>query len=1003
MNESMLRSMLQILAGFASISSDSSSKLAIKHVEGYIVRNFGNKLVAEKLLEFNRFYHESKNWNDKLSFLEKTCLEINKEFSVKHKFLLIINIFNFYSFTERDALAYLQPNDDSLGLVAGWLKLDINDFLNYKYFKLGQLHLMPQKDNIIIAAEQNPGISTIRHFNWEGVNGYMLFLHIPSANIVTFLYNGTSALELSGKPIYTKHTYIFSNGLVISGRGLTPIYHSQVLSAIHQVKTIENVTLTANNICYSYLNSDKGIKNLSFTGSSGELVGIMGGSGVGKSTLLKLLSGNLSPQKGEILINGHNIINLKDTLKNIVGIMHQEECLVDELTVFENLYIGARMVLGNLSSQEVKKLVENKLYELDLTECTNNRVGSPLNRQLSGGERKRLAIALELVRDPRILFVDEPTSGLSSADSEVVMNILKNIALSGRLVIVNIHQPSSDIFKLFDKLIILDKGGIPIFTGNPIEAILHFKGVANLVDKTAGGCEYCGNIKPELIFNLVEERNIDELGQKTAQRKLTPEDWYSFYQKRKSTTPPQIQVYSIPETLHSVSSSLKQFNYYFRRNVMTKIRNREFIFLSLVLPPILAVLISLFLRSSSEHGPYSLYLNPNLASFFFMCILASLFFGLILSCEDILRDRQLIVREKFIGLSLKSFYNAKLLFLIILSAYQTLCFAFLGTQIIGIIGFTFHFWIILFLVSIVGNITGLIISSALRSVVAIYILVPFLLIPQILFSGLVVNFDDLNPKIVTSKKVPVIGEIMITRWASEAILVQFYSSNKYNKHFFQFDFEESALRFRLAYLLPELFKITDRIKNETEKENAYDLLTLRKGMVLLAYNQSIILPESIGNGDTSDIGQWAYSFLEKAQVALSSKLSKLRSKRDSYIKNVFLSQSDGTQQLKNLKYNYHNKALDNLMRSKHSPKPIVIVETDFIQKIDPIFLISGSNFGRSHFFAPVKKFFSLHIYTFWFNAMALILIGLFLYGVYIFNIPSVIVSYIATKKIQLYP
>lgn len=1003
MNESMLRSMLQILAGFAAIKTDNFSKLAFKHIEGYIERNFGRKLVEEKLLEFKRFYLESKNWNDKLSFLEKTCLEINKEFSVKQKFLLIINIFNFYSFTERDALAYLQPNDDSLRLVAGWLKLDIGDFLNFKYFKLGQLHLMPQKENIIIAADQNPGISNIRHFNWEGVNGYMFFMHIPSANIVIFSYNGTSALELSGKSIYTKHTYIFSNGLMISGRGLTPIYHSQVLSAIHQVNTNESISLAANNVCYRYLKSDKGIKNLSFSGNSGELIGIMGGSGVGKSTLLKLLSGNLTPQKGEILINGHNIINLKDTLNNIVGIMHQEECLVDELTVFENLYIGARLVLGNLSSSEVKKIVENKLYELDLTECMNNRVGSPLNRQLSGGERKRLAIALELVRDPRILFVDEPTSGLSSADSDVVINILKNIALSGRLVIVNIHQPSSDIFKLFDKLIILDKGGIPIFTGNPIEAILHFKRVANLVDKTSSGCEYCGNIKPELIFNLVEERNIDELGQKTAQRKLTPEDWYSFYQKSKSTTSPQIQVSSIPETLHSVASSFQQFAFFFKRNVMAKIRNREFIFLSLVLPPILAILISLFLRSSSEHGQYTLYLNPNLASFFFMCILASLFFGLILSCEDILRDRQLMVREKFIGLSLKSFYNAKLLFLIFLSAYQTLCFAFLGTQILGIIGLTFHFWIILFLVSILGNITGLIISSALRSVVAIYILVPFLLIPQILFSGLVVNFDDLNPNIVASKKVPVIGEIMITRWASEAILVQFYSSNKYNKHFFQFDFEESTLRFRLAYLLPELFKITDRIKNESEKVNTNDLLMLRKGVELLALNQPLKLPNSVRNDSILGIGQWAYPFLENAQDVLSSKLSKLRSKKDSYIQSVFLSQTGEYQRLQDLKNNYHNKAVDDLLKSKYSLKPILIVENDFIQKIDPIFLISSSIVGRSHFFAPVKKVFSVHFYTFWFNAMILTLMGIFLYGVYIFNLPTVISSYFAAKKKQLYP
>jgi hypothetical protein len=206
----------------------------------------------------------------------------------------------------------------------------------------------------------------------------------------------------------------------------------------------------------------------------------------------------------------------------------------------------------------------------------------------------------------------------------------------------------------------------------------------------------------------------------------------------------------------------------------------------------------------------------------------------------------------------------------------------------------------------------------------------------------------------------------------------------------------------LAYLLPELFKITDRIKNESEKVNTNDLLMLRKGVELLVLNQPIKLPEFVGNDSISGIGQWAYPFLENAKDVLSSKLSKLRSNKDFYIQSVFLSQTDGYQQLQDLKNNYHNKAVDDLLKSKYSLKPILIIENDFIQKIDPIFLISSSNVGRSHFFAPVKKVFSAHFYTFWFNAMILTLMGIFLYVVYIFNLPTVISSYIAAKKKKLY-
>ena len=101
------------------------------------------------------------------------------------------------------------------------------------------------------------------------------------------------------------------------------------------------------------------------------------------------------------------------------------------------------------------------LMDIDLIGIKNLAVGDPINKYISGGQRKRLNIALELIREPSVLFADEPTSGLSSMDSEMVMLLLKEQTLKGRLVIVNIHQPSSDIYKLFDKLLIMDKGGYP--------------------------------------------------------------------------------------------------------------------------------------------------------------------------------------------------------------------------------------------------------------------------------------------------------------------------------------------------------------------------------------------------------------------------------------------------------------------------------------------------------------------------------------------------------------
>ena len=146
-------------------------------------------------------------------------------------------------------------------------------------------------------------------------------------------------------------------------------------------------------------------------------------SGTGKSTLLSLLNGNLKPQEGNILINGYDINNVKEKnkLKGIIGYIPQDDLLIEELTVYQNLYYNARLCLSNLPVSRIRKIVSRIMIDLDLSESRDLKVGNPLDKVISGGQRKRINIALELVREPYILFVDEPTSGLSSIDSEVVI------------------------------------------------------------------------------------------------------------------------------------------------------------------------------------------------------------------------------------------------------------------------------------------------------------------------------------------------------------------------------------------------------------------------------------------------------------------------------------------------------------------------------------------------------------------------------------------------------
>lgn len=998
MNESMLKSFIQILAGIAA-QSPSPLILARKQIEHYLEVNFGKKKVHVGLNDFEHFFNQSKQWNGKLSYLENVCYDVNNEFSLKDKFLLLINIFNYYSLSDPIGNGNLPKTVDTIENLAGWLKINKTDFTNLRYFSLDQVHNIPEKKFLLFASDFNPNFSSIKFFNCKNLQGHILFLYLHSANILLFRYNGGARIELNSKTIFSQHTYIFPNGFHISGTEISTIFYGNIIRSIFQNSIQSEVELYAHDVTYTYSGSDKGVKSVSISGKSGEIIGIMGGSGVGKSTLLKILSGNLKLQRGSLLINGHDINSSFKNIKDIVGILHQEESLVEELTVYENLYYSTKLVLGELADHEIRRVVENKLDEFNLVDCKNNRVGTQGNRQLSGGQRKRLAIAMEIVREPKILLVDEPTSGLSSSDSESVMSILKNIALSGKLVVVNIHQPSSEIFKLFDSLILLDRGGIPVFWGNPTEAVLHFKKLSNKVDQDQSACISCGNIKPEQIFEILEECKVDEFGQKTSTRKVSPYEWNTYYNHKVKKLKTNIEKTNIPVPEHLLTNVFTQFTTFIVRNTLAKLRNTEFIFLSLALPPVLAVIISLFLKYSIplEHAEsgYSLYLNPNLAPFFLMCILASLFFGLIHSCNDIHKDRQLIVREQYIGLSIKSFYNSKIGFLILLSAYQTLTFSVLGSLIIELKGMVFHLWLMLFSVSILGNLMGLIISTALKSIVAIYILVPFLLIPQILFSGLVVRFDNLNPKLTSENIVPIAGELMASRWASEAVIVHYYTKNFYNKQFFDIDFRESNIKYKLVNLLPDI-QYSINISNN-DSLTAETISRIINGLTLVNNNKSLALPEIAALSD-NDFKHEISLILEPLKKNISTTYRNLLLERDKRIESLYPNTNDGRKKMQNDRSKYHNKSIDDLVKNQFYPKPFLVVDCQYIQKIDPIFHISSSYIGRSHFFAPYKRIGNYLFETYWFNFLAL---WIMIFGLYFILILDII-PYIFIKFFNKY-
>ncbi len=183
--------------------------------------------------------------------------------------------------------------------------------------------------------------------------------------------------------------------------------------------------LQGKNVEFRFKNSNNGLHLFSFTERSGQLIAVMGGSGVGKSTLLNILNGSIPIDRGQICINRLDIHRDRKDVQGLIGFVPQDDLLFEELTVWENLWYNARLCFDGFTKDELSQRVTRILQELELYEFKDLKVGSPLKKTISGGQRKRLNVALELISEPPWLYVCEPTSGLSSMDSEKVMLLLR--------------------------------------------------------------------------------------------------------------------------------------------------------------------------------------------------------------------------------------------------------------------------------------------------------------------------------------------------------------------------------------------------------------------------------------------------------------------------------------------------------------------------------------------------------------------------------------------------
>ena len=848
MSEEILKALMQLFAIIAK--QDEGVELSERaYVVNFLTQQLNDEAVQEYIRLFDQHAgllekeeeNEEEKGKIKLTSVKDSvrilgiCKKINKTLTQKQKVVVLVRLFELINADRK----FSEQRMAIINTVSEVFKLTKEEFTDIENFVIG--NTLNELDGPSILTIHDKGRVQVqsKHIPTESLDGFLAILQIKSVDLYFLRYTGTADIYLNGLPINNKRIYLYASGSSIRLPKGKPVYYTDVVSHYLADSSLTKISYRANGLGYTFKTGGIGLRNINFAEEHGKLIGIMGASGAGKTTLLNVLSGTESPTTGEVLINGINLHTEKDKLEGVIGLIPQDDLLIEELTVFENLYYNAKLCFKDKTDEEITELVEKTLTSLGLLERKNLKVGSPFNKMISGGQRKRLNIALELIREPSILFVDEPTSGLSSRDSENVMDLLRELTLKGKLIYVVIHQPSSDIYKMFDNMMILDTGGYMIYYGNPVEAVMYFKRIDAQINSDQGECPTCGNVNPELIFNIVEAKVVDEFGKYTPIRKISPTKWEEHF--KENIRMKTVEDISVPPPVSlNIPSRLKQFLIYTIRDFRSKISNTQYIALNMLETPLLAFILSYVIRYIADPNSdvYIFRENENIPIYIFMALIVSLFVGLTVSAEEIFRDRKILKREAFLNLSRSSYLISKITILITISAIQSVLFVLIANTILDIQDMNFVYWFALFTTAVFANMLGLNISATFNSAVTIYIVIPLIMIPMMVLSGAMFSFEKLNRTVGSVNKVPLIADMMATKWAYEGLMVYQFKENGFEKYFYEIEKEESQTNYKSVYYVPELQKraeqsllLLDKTPTpETKLEMADYLAVLKKAV-----------------------------------------------------------------------------------------------------------------------------------------------------------------------------
>ncbi len=557
----------------------------------------------------------------------------------------------------------------------------------------------------------------------------------------------------------TRPTLLHANDLIALG---STTYRIGADGSLLEQAWRHNVTVEARGVCVD-IPGARLLENVSLTVFPSELVAVMGPSGAGKTTLLSALNGYAAPSQGQVLFNGQDLYANYDLFRLQLGYVPQDDIMHRDLTVQDALYFTARLRLpSDTSDEEIHERIAQVLEQLGLRGIEHTRIGTPERRGISGGERKRVNVAMELLTDPSVLFLDEPTSGLSSEDALAVMRVLRALADTGKTVIVTVHQPSREVFELFNQVVVVGRdaeGG----SGQVAYYGPAFPDAITFFNPTVGSdISSRHSLSPDLVLRGMATAPTSEW----ARRYERSEIKRRYVDERVGSLPgtPVARAPAKPRRRFGFS----QWWTLVRRAAAVKAGDRDnFLMLLLQAPAIALVTVMVFgphAREAMTHATWLTVAAPT-GGALFMLVVAAVWLGCSNAAREVVAEWAIYRRERMVNLTVPSYLLSKLTVLGGLSVMQCLVLVggvFLGcgcrAPVLPALG-------ICVLLALVGLGVGLLLSAFSRSSEVAISMVPTLLLPMIMFGGALVPLADM------SQAARAVAQAMPTRWAFEGLVL----------------------------------------------------------------------------------------------------------------------------------------------------------------------------------------------------------------------------------------